>query len=76
MDFGRHKNGHVFQRFGLFPHQNFLQKVGYGLGSQGIEENKENSVAMDKIQAVGLNGLKNQFPAQLSGGMQQRVWSC
>ena len=73
IDFRRHKMSMVFQRFGLFPHKPVLQNVGDGLEMQGIEENKRNSVAMDKIQAVGLNGFENQFPAQLSGGMQQRV---
>ena len=73
IDFRRHKMSMGFQRFGLFPHKTVLQNVGYGLEMQGIDENKRNSVAMDKIQAVGLNGFENQFPAQLSGGMQQRV---
>jgi glycine betaine/proline transport system ATP-binding protein len=40
---------------------------------QGIEPEKRDSVSMEKIEAVGLSGFENQFPSQLSGGMQQRV---
>ena len=63
----------VFQRFGLFTHKTVLQNVGYGLEMQGKSEDERNKISMEKIDAVGLNGFENQYPNQLSGGMQQRV---
>ena len=73
IDFRKNEMSMVFQRFGLFPHKTVIQNVAYGLEIQGKNLEERNEIAMQQIEAVGLLGFENQYPSQLSGGMQQRV---
>ncbi|MFP4545294.1 MAG: glycine betaine/L-proline ABC transporter ATP-binding protein [Methanomassiliicoccales archaeon] len=69
----RAKISMVFQRFGLLPHRSVLDNVAYGLEVQDVAEEERMKKAMEATQAVGLKGFEYSRPAQLSGGMQQRV---
>ena len=73
IEFRKHEMSMVFQRFGLFPHKTVLENVGYGLEIQGKEPEERKKLSMIQVESVGLQGFENQYPSQLSGGMQQRV---
>ena len=71
--FRREKMGMVFQHFALFPHRNVIDNVGYGLKVQKVSRDERNRAALDALALVGLAPFADHRPAQLSGGMQQRV---
>ena len=63
----------VFQKFGLLPHYNVLSNAAFGLEIRGEDKKSREDEAQIALDTVGLSGFENQFPSQLSGGMQQRV---
>ncbi len=69
----RKKMGMVFQNFGLFPHRTVRKNVDYGLEIQGVPEQERKEKAYEALELVGLKGYEEMTPAELSGGMQQRV---
>ncbi len=69
----RNKLSMVFQQFALLPHRTVLSNVEYGLELSGMEKGEREQRAMKALEQVGLKGYEQQYPSELSGGMQQRV---
>lgn len=69
----RHDINMVFQSFALFPHKTILENTEFGLELRGVPKEKRQELAERALDNSGLLDFKDQYPDQLSGGMQQRV---
>lgn len=69
----RHDINMVFQNFGLFPHRTILENTEFGLEMRGVSKEERTTLAEKALDNAGLLPFKDQYPSQLSGGMQQRV---
>ncbi len=63
----------VFQSAALLPWRPVWRNVAYGLELQGVSRQESRARAQEYIDLVGLSGFEESYPAELSGGMQQRV---
>ena len=63
----------VFQTFALMPWLTVQANVELGLQARGVPRDKRTTVALEAIDAIGLDGFESAYPKELSGGMRQRV---
>ena len=67
--------GMVFQQPNLMPWRTVLKNVLFPIEIQG-DDGGATQRAAELLSLVGLSGFEHSYPAQLSGGMQQRVALC
>jgi molybdate transport system ATP-binding protein len=76
---GRHLPAHqrslgmVFQDHLLFPHLSITENVAFGLRSRGARRAASRAAAAPWLDRVGLAGLGDRRPGELSGGQAQRA---
>jgi ABC-type nitrate/sulfonate/bicarbonate transport system ATPase subunit len=67
------ERGMVFQDYGLFPWLTVRENIAFGPRERGIARSHVDAIADRFTGMVGLQKFASYYPAQLSGGMKQRV---
>ncbi|MEN3378029.1 MAG: NitT/TauT family transport system ATP-binding protein [Hyphomicrobiales bacterium] len=65
--------GMVFQEESTFPWRTVIENVAFPLEITGVAKAERIERARHFVDLVGLNGFERRYPAELSGGMRQRV---
>ncbi|MGB0905817.1 MAG: ABC transporter ATP-binding protein, partial [Mangrovicoccus sp.] len=65
--------GMVFQQYSLLPWKTVYENVAFGPRLAGKSNREAGSIANTFLSMVGLRKFGDRYPAELSGGMQQRV---
>jgi NitT/TauT family transport system ATP-binding protein len=65
--------GMIFQEESTFPWRNVLDNVAFPLEIVGLPKRERYERARHFVRLVGLDGFERRYPAELSGGMRQRV---
>ena len=67
------KFGILFQGAALFDSMNIYDNVAFGLRRRKTDEEKIRETVSDMLEQVGLSGMEEKWPSELSGGMQKRA---
>ncbi|GBO54810.1 ferric iron ABC transporter, ATP-binding protein [Pseudanabaena sp. lw0831] len=65
--------GIVFQSYALFPNLTASQNIAYGLQNTPMPKGQIEQRVKELLETVGLEGFGKKYPAQMSGGQQQRI---
>src|SRR5262245_40563482 len=65
--------GMIFQEESTFPWRNVIDNVAFPLEIAGLPKGERYERARHFVRLVGLDGFERRYPAELSGGMRQRV---
>jgi NitT/TauT family transport system ATP-binding protein len=65
--------GMIFQEESTFPWRNVIDNVAFPLEIAGLPKAERSERARRFVKLVGLDGFERRYPAELSGGMRQRV---
>ncbi|MDB5999120.1 MAG: uncharacterized protein JWP52_819 [Rhizobacter sp.] len=65
--------GYMFQSHGLLPWRSVAANVELGLELAGVSRTERRERAHELLAQLGLKGFEDHLPAELSGGMRQRV---
>lgn len=69
----KRKTGYVPQQGALFPHLSVAKNISFGLDREQYSQNEISQIAAEMISLIGMSGLEDRMPYQLSGGQQMRV---
>ena len=67
------QRGVVFQQHALFPWYTVKENIEFGLKLKKHKKSEVEKIAKQYIDMIGLQGYEDAYPAELSGGMAQRV---
>jgi len=73
MDHRRHRVGFIFQSFNLLPRLTAVENVALPLMLAGVDKGEREARAAAMLDLVGLGHRLGHYPAEMSGGEQQRT---
>ncbi len=67
------KLSYVFQQGALFPWMSVIDNICFPLRARGMAKKRSKFIASEMLNSVGLGDFSQNYPHELSGGMQQRT---